>query len=454
MIFRRVVTALAVVLAAMAASGAPTAALAHPLGNFTVNRYARLELTPQQARVRYVLDMAEIPTFQAMPTIDANRDGTVSGQERAAYARRRAEEIARGLTLTLDGASLPLHTTDADAELLPGQGGLQVLRLSTWLEAPAASPHLRRATSLTSGDSLTFALRDANDPSSLGWREMLVVANGLAVGAPSGAALPTGDVTDELRRYPDDLLQLPLDVRAITGRVMAGAPASGSSVAPGAPAALAVPAAGASLERTPAGLAELITSATLTPAVILGALLAAAVFGGLHAMTPGHGKTIVASYLVGARGTARHALFLGLTVTLVHTAGVYALLLVTLFASRYLLPEQVFPWMSLVSGALVLAMGVSLALARLRSWRADVSHDHGSGRHSHSSGADHGHSHDFVDDRGAITWRQLLALGVSGGLLPCPSATVLGLGAIALDRVAYGLVLILAFSAGLAGTLV
>jgi ABC-type nickel/cobalt efflux system permease component RcnA len=451
MIFRRVVTILTVALAALAASGAPEPVLAHPLGNFTVNRYARLELTPQHARIRYVLDMAEIPTFQAMPTLDANRDGAVSESERASYGTRRAEEIARGLTLTLEGVVLPLRPTAADAELLPGQGGLQTLRVSAWLDAPAATPHLHRAASLSLGEALTLSLRDANDPSSIGWREMLVVADGLAIAAPAGTALPTIDVTDELRRYPEDLLQLPLDVRAIASRVTASAPAYAISTTTGAPAA---PGARASLERAPGGLTGLVTATTLTPTVILGALLAAAVFGGLHAMSPGHGKTIVASYLVGTRGTARHALFLGLTVTLVHTAGVYALLLVTLFASRYLLPEQLFPWMGLASGALVLAMGVSLALARLRSWRAGVSHDHGSGSHSHGPGAEQGHSHAIVDARGAITWRQLLALGVSGGLLPCPSATVLGLGAIALGRVAYGLVLILAFSAGLAGTLV
>jgi ABC-type nickel/cobalt efflux system permease component RcnA len=208
-------------------------------------------------------------------------------------------------------------------------------------------------------------------------------------------------------------------------------------------------------------LAELITIPTLGPGAILLALLAAFGWGALHALSPGHGKTIVAAYLVGSRGTAKHAVFLGLTTTLTHTAGVFGLGFVTIFASRYILPEKLYPWLGLVSGLLVILIGASLVRGRLSSLLhiAPQGHRH---EHDHSHSWLHDHSHDGGHNHahlppgvngGRVTWRSLLALGVSGGLLPCPSALVLMLGAIALERVALGLVLILVFSIGLASVL-
>jgi ABC-type nickel/cobalt efflux system permease component RcnA len=205
-------------------------------------------------------------------------------------------------------------------------------------------------------------------------------------------------------------------------------------------------------------------------------LLAAFGWGALHALSPGHGKTIVAAYLVGSRGTAQHALFLGLTTTITHTAGVFALGGVTLFASRFILPEQLYPWLGLLSGLLVVGIGASLVWGRLAALLGfgrrehhhhDHSHEHTHGHdhehdhrhglvHHHHHDDDHGHSHSHLppgSDGAPVTWRNLLALGISGGLLPCPSALVLMLGAIALDRVAFGLVLILIFSLGLASVL-
>ncbi|TMA81772.1 MAG: high frequency lysogenization protein HflD [Deltaproteobacteria bacterium] len=180
----------------------------------------------------------------------------------------------------------------------------------------------------------------------------------------------------------------------------------------------------------------------------------AAALGALHALSPGHGKTIVGAYLVGARGTARHALFLGLVVTATHTLGVYALGLVTLTASHYIVPERLFPWLGAASGLLVLGLGASLATTRLEAARGghDHSHEHGHDHGHHHHG--HGHSHVHADaGEGALAWRRLFALGVSGGLLPCPSALVVMLGAIALGRIAFGLLLIVAFSVGLAAVL-
>jgi ABC-type nickel/cobalt efflux system permease component RcnA len=227
-------------------------------------------------------------------------------------------------------------------------------------------------------------------------------------------------------------------------------------------------------------LTELITTETLSPNVILLSLLVAFLLGSFHALTPGHGKTVVAAYLVGSRGTARHAFFLGTVVTLTHTVGVFALGLVALFASEYILPEQLYPWLGFASGLTIVAIGVSLFVKRLRS-RSVVSgplsvakttddgrrttdfrhhngsdHDHSHHGHSHHhDGPDHDHSHHGHSHRiERITWGNLLALGVSGGIVPCPSALVVLLSAITLHRIGFGLILIVAFSLGLASVLI
>src|SRR5262249_8489654 len=196
--------------------------------------------------------------------------------------------------------------------------------------------------------------------------------------------------------------------------------------------------------QSPDRFAALIAAPQLTPAAMGVGLLLAAMLGGLHALSPGHGKTVVGAYLVGARGTARHAAFLGLTVTITHTVGVFALGVVTLFASHYVVPERIFPILSFTSGAIVALMGLGLFVSRLRAAvgnrihreahphalshshedhsHHDHSHDH---HHHHHHADDHGHSHLPPGAEGApITWRSLLALGVSGGIVPCPSALV------------------------------
>jgi nickel/cobalt exporter len=160
-------------------------------------------------------------------------------------------------------------------------------------------------------------------------------------------------------------------------------------------------------------------------------LLAAFGWGAIHALSPGHGKAMVAAYLVGARGRPRHAVALGLIVTCTHTIGVFALGVVTLTLSAVVVPERLYPWLSLASGLLVIGVGLSV----LRSRRRRPHHHH------------HHHHH------ASLGRRELLAMGASAGLLPCPSALVVLLAAIAQHQVALGLVLILAFSAGLAATL-
>jgi ABC-type nickel/cobalt efflux system permease component RcnA len=200
------------------------------------------------------------------------------------------------------------------------------------------------------------------------------------------------------------------------------------------------------------GFAGVFADAASGHGVLIFLLLAAMAWGAVHALSPGHGKTMVAAYLVGTRGTARHALALGATVTVTHTAGVFALGLVTLALSQYILPEQLYPWLNLASGLLVVIVGAGVLRSRVRRLRSHQHHDH---HHAHDHDHHHGphardHHHHGPED---LTWRGLLGMGASAGLIPCPSALVVLLAAIAQHQVALGLLMIVAFSLGLAGTL-
>jgi ABC-type nickel/cobalt efflux system permease component RcnA len=224
------------------------------------------------------------------------------------------------------------------------------------------------------------------------------------------------------------MLSSPLDVTAVTAKV---APGPG----PDTPPALSHGKLLQAPDRVAdAGFASLVGRSQLGLWVILASLGAALFWGAAHALSPGHGKTIVTAYLVGQRGTPRHAALLGLIVTITHTIGVFGLGLVTLALSQFIVPDRLYPWLNLVSGLLVVGIGASVLRAR---WRHN--------RHHH-------HHHHHRGEKGT-NLRSLLAVGVSGGLLPCPSALVVLLAAISLHRVAFGLLLILAFSAGLALTI-
>jgi nickel/cobalt exporter len=390
----------AVAAAAIAALALPALASAHPLGNFTINRFSRIEALGPRLYVRYVHDMAEIPTYQA-GHIDRN-----------AYARR----IATNAHLTVDGRRATLVPLRSALAHPRGAAGLRTTRLEVILSGPVF--HGR----------ISVSYHDNNYRNRIGWKEIVV-----------GARTPS--TSHELRAYPKDLLQSPLDVTSATAGL---APTRGPDVPP--------PLSGGASLKAPdrigdSGFASLVGRSHLSVLVILASLAAALFWGAAHALSPGHGKTIVTAYLVGQRGTARHAALLGLIVTITHTIGVFALGLVTLALSQLIVPEQLYPWLNLVSGLLVVGIGAAVLRARLRR-RGQGHHHHHHGHHHHHHGHD-GHARGTVPETGP-SFRSLLAVGVSGGLLPCPSALVVLLAAISLHRVAFGLVLILAFSAGLA----
>ncbi len=208
-------------------------------------------------------------------------------------------------------------------------------------------------------------------------------------------------------------------------------------------------------------LTRLLHQQQLTTWMIAAALGIAFVLGAAHALTPGHGKTIVAAYLVGSRGTLKHAAFLGAMVTFTHTVSVFLLGLATLFLFQYVVPQKVTQVLGAVSGLSIVAIGGWMLSKRLRGAGHTHSHAHDHG-HSHDHPHEHhhhdhthehshgpgGHSHSHMPDE--MSWSGLTALGVSGGLVPCESALVLLLTAIALRRVGLGLILLVSFSLGLA----
>jgi nickel/cobalt exporter len=430
----RRVAALAVLtlagLGAMAVAAAPPAA-AHPLGNFTVNRYSGIDLAPGSVRITYVVDMAEIPTYQETPNIDTNGDGTVTDAERQAWADRTAPTLLSSLQLVVDGSALPLQVDTATMTFRPGQAGLPILRLVLELRGSIV------------GRTGRVDYRDANYQGRIGWKEITARAEpGLAL---LDSSVPTTSVSDTLLAYPVNMLASPLDVTSATFSFRPGTGTAGSSAASAARTISGAPiASGGSF----AGL----VGWRLTPLILVGSLVLAFGFGAVHALGPGHGKTITAAYLVGSGARRGQATAIGVAVSLMHTASVLALGLVFLVLARSFPPERVYPWLELVTGLVALGLGAYLVTVRVRARRRGDDPWHG---HTHAASQDHEHPHGHDDGHTRpVTPRSLAALAVAGGILPSPTAFVVLLGAIRAHRIAYGLGLILAFSVGLATALV
>jgi ABC-type nickel/cobalt efflux system permease component RcnA len=396
---------LATLCASVAFFALPAVAAAHPLGNFTINHSSSVVVSGDRVYVHYVLDMAEIPTLQ----------GRQAGRINATALRR---EVVPDIELLVDGRRVQLKPKRQRLQLPPGAGGLPTARY----ELVLAGPRFEESASLT--------LRDETYAGRIGWKEVVVSALGGA--RISSSSAPAVSPSRQLRAYPADGLSSPLTVTQARAKVE---PGNG----PDTPPQLTSP----MTEEHGSGFESLVTR-DLGATGILLALALALFWGAAHALGPGHGKSIVAAYLIGQRGTVRHAAYLGGIVTVTHTAGVFALGAITLLLSEFIVPEDLYPWLNLLAGLMVVAIGVTVLRARLSHRRA---HKHGHHHHHHH---DHDHDHDHHHD---LSPRSLLAVGVSGGLLPCPSALVVLLAAISLHRTAFGLALVLAFSIGLAITI-
>jgi ABC-type nickel/cobalt efflux system permease component RcnA len=480
-------------------------AFAHPMGNFSVNHYSKITISQGSIEIRYLVDMAEIPTFQETRQFDITPKADDPSASR--YLDRQERLLKEGLSLENDGQSVRLDTISCQVAFADGAGGLPTMKIGVVFRGKLA---------VTAG-AHKLSYFDNNFPGRSGWKEIVVLSDGVAI---LDSSAPATDRSQELTNYSSDALNSPpQQLSALVGfRTSPSEPERSASAAairtsskrtipqgtntahqapapqkqrrsssaitssnlsdaqssPGgvvastvAPLSLA-----ARTQNTPRSrFTELIsTQGKLSVWVLFSAALIAAGLGALHALEPGHGKTVVAAYLVGSRGTARHAVLLGIVVTAAHTAGVYLLGALTLYASRYIVPEQLYPWLGAISGLSVAGLGI---LIFLRHWTGET------GEHSHAPGEQHSHwflsifkqaspnratptelanraaiSADSKPIERGLSLRELCMLGITGGIVPCPAALVVLLSAFSLHRIGFGLFLITAFSLGLAVVLV
>lgn len=385
---------------------------AHPLGNFTINHYARIDSRVDRLLVKLVIDMAEIPAFQELSAMGLARGSLPDEAQRRTYLAGMAERLSREMTLRLNQRPTALRLVSSSLEFPEGQGGLRTLRAVFWWEGATA----------TEGTTVEFS--EESYPERAGWRE--IVVNG-----GKGTGLRSQSLSRELTAYPENMLFSPLNERRVS---FTSRPTLFQEVAEID-----------SVARPDDSFAALVSSSYSDPRTLLGALLVAFLLGAFHALSPGHGKTLVAAYLVASRANVKNALLLGVSVTFTHTASVFLLGLVTLTLSQYVLPERLYPWIGVFSGLAVVVMGTYMLMQRLQSYFGIEGHSHSGIFHTHGDG---GHEHTGAG------WRGVLWMGMTGGALPCPSALVVLLGAIAMHRIVFGMLLIVAFSLGLASVLV
>jgi len=315
----RIVVACAILLGL-----APHSAGAHPLGNFTTNHLTRLTLTKGVVVLHYVLDMAEIPTVALEHTISAS--GQPTAAQYAAWGQAHAREIAPQLAVDADGSPLALDSVRTSVATRPGAAGLRTVYFQADYRAPLP-PRTRG-----------IVYHDRTEPGRLGWRDVVLA--------------PATEPTRELRVYPSALVGSP------RARLSLAATFDARGVARQAPdASDDVPLAGAPSVGRMDALSDILAHDGAGPAFIFGALVLAIGLGALHALEPGHGKTLLAVSLVGARATAAQALILAGSLTFAHTVGVIVLGAIVLFATRWIVPESIYPWVSLGSGLLVAGLG-------------------------------------------------------------------------------------------------
>jgi ABC-type nickel/cobalt efflux system permease component RcnA len=454
----------------------PGRALAHPLGNFTINHLSKLAFSQDRATLHYVLDLAEIPTFSTMREVTP--DGTMTQTQLDAWAASEAKVLAPQLLLTEGGTSLPFVVERSSAKTRPGAGGLPLLYFT--LDAHASLPAATKSARVLS-------FRDATFEGRLGWHDIVVA--------------PGTEPTHDLLSYPSALIGSPRNLLGIDvslplhGAAIVSAAPETDATSGGAPAQSAI---------RSNQLSDMLARGTSDWTFVLLTFLVAIALGALHALEPGHGKTLLAISLVGARATVKQATILAGALTVAHTIGVIALGVAINLFKGYFVPESIYPWITLLSGVAIAIIGARAIQrqVRLRQTPAhahgDRSHSHGDHGHSHGdhthSHGDHTHSHgDHTHSHGdhshshgdhshphphphphphdgalddleharahAIPGTAPLKFGgtvwaaMSGGIAPCPAALVVLLAAMALNQVTYGIFVIIAFSFGLAGTL-
>jgi ABC-type nickel/cobalt efflux system permease component RcnA len=429
--------------------------------------------------VDHVVDMAELPAFQTKTTeIDRDHNGTLSAAERTTFATTACDQVATTVRLQVGGKPATMAVVSARISFPPGAGGLDTLRMEC--ELRAKSPVTQRTA---------ISYRDNTYAGRIGWREVTAIGDGVTL---HSSDVPETSRSRRLTSYPADLLSSPPDVRAATLTAVPGGPRAGAieQVEP-------LIASGRGVDRLTRAFTDLVGRPQLSLAFGILAVVISVVLGAAHAIAPGHGKTVMAAYLVGEKGSLRQAGVIAMTVTVTHTAGVLVLGIV-LTTSVVLAPQRIYAWLGLASGLLLAGVGGTLlrrawqnrqAMARAHGHshghdhpdhgrhdhadahadhdhpdrghshdqadqadHADADHDHGHG-HDHSHGHSHGHGHHHHHLPTSLGIRSLIAMGFAGGLVPSPSALVVLLGAVALGRTWFGMLLVLGYGAGMACTL-
>ncbi len=426
--------AVAVVLAVLAIGATPAAAHDYDYGPFSIQRYLGVLVTPEHLEIDYVVDLAEEPT---------RRMGDAISHDVAGFCR----DTLAGLSLRV-GQDSGLIDLDAWNYQTFGDGAITG-RVECGGSVDVAAPTIDTPVSID----------DSNFVDRLGWREIVVVADRTAVGGDVLRHSPTARLTERVEGAADPSL---FDV-AFTYRV--------DPTAPSADLDRSVPVGAASNDV----LIGLIGPASLSIPGVLGALLVAAVLGAMHSLAPGHGKTVIGAYLIGTNGTRPQAFALAGAVAVSHTLGVLVLGVITLAAGAAFAPDQIYPWLQIVSGVIVVGIGIWLVAnvvgERRRRAAHARSHEHGHHHHDHSHDDHHSHDHDGGWHRHGlvphthrfdlsaklaegVNWKSVGLLGLTGGLVPSTSAVIVFLIAVQLNRLALGGALILSFGVGMAVTLV
>jgi nickel/cobalt exporter len=406
---------------------------AHPLGNFSVSHYTRLEVSARGVEVTYVLDLAEVPAYTLLR--DWKLDAKSPQAELDRKAAEQAQVWAKGLEFRAAGQPVEPRFVRASINVSSEADGQAAARIVSTFDLPGVKAPLQ--------------FEDHNFPDRYGWKEIVI-------GSGNGAAIVTAsqgstDRSAALTAYPTDAIaSSPQDLRASVD--WSASSAMPPRIVP-VPQPAAVQPQGAEKQPPPKGdfISRLLAQHEIGwPWMLLG-LAVAFGLGGAHALEPGHGKTIVAAYLVGSRGTMKHAALLGAVVTFTHTISVFLLGLAMLVLSKSIVPANVIRKLEAASGMAIVVIGAMLFYQRLRQLLHERAHE--LGHHHHHGHDDHGpHSHTHLPKE-EVTLGNLIALGVSGGLVPCPAALVILLAAIAFGHVGAGLILLVAFSLGLAGVL-
>ncbi|MCA0424261.1 MAG: nickel/cobalt efflux transporter RcnA [Proteobacteria bacterium] len=197
----------------------------------------------------------------------------------------------------------------------------------------------------------------------------------------------------------------------------------------------------------------------------------AVVLGALHALEPGHSKSLMAAFIIAIRGTAKQAILLGVAAAIGHSIVVWSLAALGLWLGDMLILDHAEPWLILITGLMIVGLSAQL----LRMHRGKVGHHHHDhGHHHHGEGEDHSHAHDGAADededahaaahareieqkfagRGAVSGWEIAWFGFTGGLLPCPAAVAVLLICLQIKKFSLGIAMVAAFSLGLAATLV